>query len=335
MSQLRTFRRWRRRWRSQREWSVRDSLWREAGAAVRGQLYRDRGGDHRHTAYLAGTGRSGTSWISEVINSDNGFRIIHEPLRPDRLRVTSVFRPRHYLRPDDRDPRYTTAMAAIVDGRIRSVWTDKYNRKLLPKRRLVREVRGNLLVPWIHRRFPEMPMVLLLRHPCAVVTSQLKWEGEWPIFLERFLSEGDLVEDLLGPLVDKISAAETEFDKHMFAWCIENVVPLRLLDPGEIHVAFYERFCVDPASELDRLLSFLGQSVNDRALTRLRNPSNSSRKDSAVVRGEDLVRSWQRAVTKRQVRRALEILELFGLDAVYGEEPMPLVSGPEEAFRLS
>ena len=98
MAVLRSFRRWRGKWSSQRDWSLRDSLWREGLTGLRGQLYLDRGGDHRDTVYLAGTARSGTSWISEVINHDNAFRMIHEPLRRDRLSVTDVFRPRHYLR---------------------------------------------------------------------------------------------------------------------------------------------------------------------------------------------------------------------------------------------
>ena len=188
MALLAPLARWRDKWRSQRDWSLRDNLWKEALTGLRGQLYLDRGGSYRDTTMLAGTARSGTSWISEIVDQDGDLRIIHEPMRRGRLAVTSVFRPRHYLRPNDRDPVYLEAMERILSGRIRSIWTDKYNRTILPKRRLIREVRANLLLPWVHANFPEMPMILLLRHPCAVTTSQLKWGAEWKVHLDRFLS---------------------------------------------------------------------------------------------------------------------------------------------------
>jgi hypothetical protein len=328
MSQLRAAHRWRRRWRSQRHWSLRDSVWQEIATGLRGQLYVDRAGGPADTVYLAGTARSGTSWISEVINHDNAYRMIHEPLRPDRLRVTSGFRPRHYLRPNDQDPDCLRAMRTILSGRARSIWTDKYNRKVLPAKRLIREVRGNQLLPWIHRNFPDMPMILLLRHPCAVASSQLKWGREWPVKLERFLAEGALVEDLLGPFVDEIAGAKDEFERHVLGWAIENYVPLRTFGAGEIHVAFYERFCVEPAEELARLFQFLGRPQDEHALARLGSPSSSSRKDSAIISGQDLLESWRRSVSSEQVDRAVELLSVFGLDRIYGAGSMPLVSDP-------
>ena len=35
--------RYRRKWRAQQDWSLRDSLWGEIGTGLRGQLYLDRG----------------------------------------------------------------------------------------------------------------------------------------------------------------------------------------------------------------------------------------------------------------------------------------------------
>jgi hypothetical protein len=337
MPVMRSFRRWRTKWSSQRDWSLRDNLGREALTGIRGQLYVDRGGDHTDTVYLAGTARSGTSWISEVLNHDNTYRMIHEPLRRDRLKVTQVFRPRHYLRPEDDSPRHVAAMRAIVSGDIRSIWTDKYNHKLLPRRRLIREVRGMILLPWIHAHFREMPTILLLRHPCAVAASQLKWGQEWPVDLNRFLAEPDLMANVLEPFrheLERVAGSGSEFERHVFGWCIENYVPLRDLEPGDVHVAFYESFCITPDAELGGLFAFLGREVDDEALTKLGRPSNSTRKDSAIVRGESLVEGWRTEVSSDDVARAVDLLALFGLDRIYGADPMPRVTDPGAALAL-
>jgi hypothetical protein len=337
MSALAPLKRYRKKWRSQREWSLRDSFWRELGTGLRGQLFLDRGEGLEATTLLAGTARSGTSWISEVLNHGNEYRMIHEPLRRDRLAATKVFRPRHYLRPDDRDPACLQAMETILSGRARSLWTDKYNRKMLPAHRLIREVRGNLLLPWVHRQFPQVRLVLLLRHPCAVVNSQLKWGRMWPIKLERFLDERDLMApDLLGPFEPQILAAMSAppFEQHVMAWCLENYVPLKQLDPGQAHVAFYESFVLQPQEELGRLLRFLGKELAPAALQALQQPSNSTRKDSAIVAGGDLLAAWKKELGREQADRAVELLTAFGLDRIYGAEATPLVSDPAEVLGL-
>jgi hypothetical protein len=312
--------------------------WKEMGNLLRGQLYADRGGGVEDTVFLAGQGRSGTTWISEIVNAEGDYRFIDEPFHPGRLSITRAFRPRQYLRPEDRSPAHLQAAERILGGGIRSVWTDRYNRRVFPRKRLIKEVRGNLLLPWIRRNFPQMPMVLLLRHPCAVVTSQFRLAEDWHVDLARFLSQEQLMADHLEPVRAEIEVAAesgSEFERHVFAWAIDHVVPLREFRPGDVHLAFYESFCVDPAGETERLFAGLGRPVEPAALRRSRRPSATAQKDSAILSGgaaPDLVNRWKQDVTVQQLERVVEILRLFGLDHVYGEDGMPLVASPEDAL---
>jgi hypothetical protein len=175
-------------------------------------------------------------------------------------------------------------------------------------------------------------MILLLRHPGAVVTSQLKWGSAWPAKIDRFLTEEALMQDHLEPFRSAMAGAASEWERHLFVWCIENYVPLRALAPGQVHVAFYERFVRDPSAELGRLFGFVGLEPTEQALARLSRPSNSSRKDSAVVVGGDVLEGWRTAVSADELRRAVEILALFGLDRIYAEGALPRVSDPSEAL---
>jgi hypothetical protein len=318
----------RRKWRLRRERNLRRSVAVEIASGLRGQMYVDRGGGPEDTTFLAGHDRSGTTWIAEILNHAHDYRYIFEPFTPGRLDITSVFRPRQYLRPDEHDPRFLGPAEAIVTGRIRSLWTDKYNRALAPKQRLVKDVRSNLLLPWLSRNFPEMRMGFVLRHPCAVAHSRLNVSPNWGADLQHFLNQQPLVEDHLRSILHVIESAQDEFERHIVVWCLDNFVPLRLLRRRDVHVAFYEDFCLEPEREVARLLTFVGGSYDRRVLRSMMRPSATTRRDSAVVSGDSLIDGWRAFVTPSQVDRAAQILAGFGLDRIYGTDSLPLSRTP-------
>jgi hypothetical protein len=277
-------------------------------------------GDHRNSVFLAGSGRSGTTWVSEIINHRNEYRLVFEPFHPDRVPVCKDFRRKQYLRPDERREKYLEPARRILTGRLRNPWTDRFNRKFVARGRLIKDIRANLLLGWMSENFPGMPIVFLLRHPCAVVAARLALG--WKDNLSEMMEQEELVEDFLLPVEAEIRDAQGAFERHVFSWCIENYVPLRQFGPREVHLAFYENLVVHPEDEVRRLFAFLGEDFDGRVYRALRRPSPLSR------RGESpSVDAWRRSVTDSQLERAVEILGLFGLDRVYGEGAMPDPSG--------
>jgi sulfotransferase family protein len=288
-----------------------------------GGLYLDLGkGDYLSSVLLAGTGRSGTTWLSDVINHGGGYRYVFEPFHPGKVEAFAHFRPRQYLRVDDRREKFLGPVRRVLTGGLRDPWTDRFHRGFLPRRRLIKDVRANLLLGWIRANFPGMPMILLLRHPCAVVASRLALG--WKDSLFETMEQEDLVEDFLSPIETRIRAARDDFERHLFLWCIDNYVPLRQFAPGEIHLAFYENLLAHPKEELRRLFAFLGEDFDERAYRNLRRPSPLSRRDAPESPSTD---GWRRQVGGRRVEETVEILNLFGLDRVYGEGTMPDPSG--------
>ncbi len=285
-----------------------------------GTLHVDLDRDHRSSVFLAGSGRSGTTWVSEIVNHRNGYRLLFEPFHPGKVAICEGFRRKQYLRPDDRREEYLEPARRVLTGGLRDFWTDRFNRKFVAKRRLIKDIRANLLLGWMHANFPEMPLVLLLRHPCAVAASRLALG--WRDNLSETMEQEELVEDFLGPLEAEIRAAREDFERHVFLWCIENYVPLRQFGRGEIHLAFYENFLARPEDEVRGLFAFLGEGFDGRVYRALRHPSPLSR------RGESpSVDAWRCSVTDSQLERAVEILALFGLDDVYGAGALPDPSG--------
>jgi sulfotransferase family protein len=279
-------------------------------------------GDHRNTVFLAGSGRSGTTWAAGIINHRNRYRLVFEPFHPGRVELCESFLRKQYLRPDDRREEYLGPAREILAGRIRDPWTDRFNTRFVARRRLIKDIRANLLLGWMRANFPGMPIVLLLRHPCAVAASRLALG--WRDNLSETMDQEDLVEDFLLPVEAEMRNARDAFERHVFSWCIENHVPLRQFGTGEIHLAFYESFLSHPVDEVGRLFAFLGEGFDERVYRALRRPSPLSRKGEGPS-----VDAWRRSVTGPQLERAVEILGLFGLDRIYGEGTMPDPSGAQ------
>jgi hypothetical protein len=287
-----------------------------------GWIYVDLGkGDHTDAVFLAGSGRSGTSWLAEVINHKGEYRYVFEPFNPARVGAFGHFRSKQYLRPDDASEAFLGPTRLALSGSLRDPWTARFNEKFVARQRLIKDIRANLLLGWMRANFPGMPIVLLLRHPCAVVTSRLALG--WKDNLDETMAQEDLVEDHLLPMEAEIRAARDDFERHLLLWCIDNYVPLRQFAPGEIHLAFYENLLENPEGGLRSLFGFLGEDPDDRVYDKLGRPSPLSRRDAPSPSMD----GWRAHVGARQLERTLEILALFGLDRVYGKGPMPDPSG--------
>lgn len=288
-------------------------------------LYLDLGGDHHDAVFVAGSGRSGTTWISELANRRLGYRYVFEPFHPGEVPLARPFGYRRYIKPGESQPELQEAARSIVSGRVRGPWTDRFHRRFVSRGRLIKDIRANLFLGWLADSFPEMPVILILRHPCAVALSKVRLG--WRARLEEFLAQPELVRDFLAPVAERMRAACTdetpEFERHVFAWCVETAVPLAQLGPGRAHLVFYESLCESPEEELRELFRYLGSEPGSVSPDVLRSPSSLSRPGSAVLSSADPVASWREELSAEESRRAVEILGLFGLDRVYGESPRP------------
>jgi hypothetical protein len=295
-------------------------------------LYLDLGGDHRDSVFLAGSGRSGTTWVSEIVNHQNEYRYVFEPFHPGKVKLVKDFRWKQYLRPDDAREEFLEPARRILSGRVRSLWTDRFHRRFVARRRLVKDARANLLLGWMRANFPGMPILLLLRHPCAVAFSKMKLG--WPSRIEELLGQPELVDDFLRPFVDRGRAAKTDFEQHVFVWCVENYVPLTQLRGDDAHLLFYENLLREPEEALRFLPAAHGASFDGSVLEKAKRPSSTSRKGSQVFVGGSRAVGWRHELRSDQFSQAAEILGLFGLDGVYdAADPMPNPDGAHALMR--
>jgi Sulfotransferase family len=275
---------------------------------------------------VAGTGRSGTAWVANIVNYANEYRYLFEPFNPYKTQELRHFRYRQYLRPSDEDPTFVLPARLVLSGAVRNPWVDQFNRRIVSRRRVIPEIRANLMLKWMRERFPQTPIVWLMRHPCADANSRMRLG--WQTHLDEILNQPPLLDDHVGQFRDRIANAATEFERHIYLWCVENYVPFRQLAPHDVHVAYYENFCERPKFEFDRLFKYLKRPYNRDVFSQLYHPTVLSREESAIVTGSNLIDAWRTWITPEQIERAIEILAQFGLDRLYGSESMPKVTDP-------
>lgn len=294
------------------------------------RLYVDRGSPEA-TTFIAGMGRSGTTWVGAIVNHDFSYRILFEPFRPEHVPAAEVFGPFAYVRPGDRDPTRVGAAITILSGRTPRGTVDRDHRGRIFRRRIVKEVRCNLMLAWLKQLRPSMPVVLVVRNPFTVAASWLRLD--WGLVaggarseLDVILDQRDLLHDF--PLIREalVDLDRTDpFERILFQWCILHRVPFQQLQAGEAHVVFYEDLIRAPAGTVRRLSDYLRVRIEGPTLDRALAANTST---DFLGRGSDadrqgLLDEWRTVLSRRQVERGREILRTFGLDHLYDQAGSP------------
>src|SRR4030095_5695339 len=72
---------------------------------------------------IAGSGRSGTTWVQDTLATANGLRTVFEPRHPGGSSIARS-RANLYLRRDTLDVELQEFFASVFAGTLRSIWTD-------------------------------------------------------------------------------------------------------------------------------------------------------------------------------------------------------------------
>ena len=277
---------------------------------------------------VAGSGRSGTTWIHNLLCSRLAYRPIFEPLK--YVRRGRGFE-RQYLRRDDEASEVYGYFGDVFSGRVFHPWIYQIGRQGLfhvpidwrwwSKKPIVKMIRGNLLLAWLRQRF-DVRLVFVIRHPCAVVASRRRLN--WGDHLDRFLGQPLLLDDFLSEHVARLESATDPVERYALLWAVENLVPLEQLDPAEYHFCFFEDLHRSPQTELQKAFDFLDLELDRKVMAKVNKPSHTTRKKevSGVTRG------WAAELTGGEVQTILGVAEDFGL-GFYGDGPQPVNRGYE------
>src|SRR5690606_5575382 len=102
-------------------------------------------------------------------------------------------------------------------------------------------------------------IVFVIRHPAAVVMSQLRASRTWrPVErLERYRRDPRLLKVLQEPLKELLQESHEEIEACTLAWCLENSVALEQAAASGIRVVYYEHLLRRGEPEWSGILSAL------------------------------------------------------------------------------
>ena len=271
------------------------------------------------TVFLASMGRSGSTFLSNIVNYDNRFRVMFEPFRASMVAEAKGFAYPYYIRPDNDDPDLLSSAQTIISGRVHSKWVNKENKAIFPKARLIKEIRANFYLKWLSNHFTGMKIVLLLRHPCAVVASWLSAGfADSQDVRRRLLANSHFVADMGDSLVEEYQKASSDFERLVFLWCFSYHVPFQQFRRDELHVVFYENLVMNPDEEIGNLFDFLGYKYSaDKVRGSFYKPSSTTKKSESFFRDKIQVNRWKNNCTSEQATRAYEVMSLFGMGNLY------------------
>jgi len=181
---------------------------------------------------IAGFGRSGTTWIQDVLAKANSLRAVFEPMHPQHMDGADAFAHR-YISESSQEPELFQFLHHFFCENYRSLWADyritkhhflpqrhditslqgrrkilrrylwvrdnflRFNRQRRNPQRIVKFIRANMMLPWLQAKFAAQ-IIFVIRHPAAVVLSQMKARGSWNpySYIDRYRADSDLLEIL-------------------------------------------------------------------------------------------------------------------------------------------
>lgn len=276
---------------------------------------------------LAASGRSGTTWLADVLSRAARAQHVFEPLEPRSIPAVRALtgwgeEPRiraWYLRAEEASPQWLRFWEDVLRGRVRNYWTDYKRTALLPRRFLVKVIRANLMLGFVHESFA--PVILhMVRHPCAVIASRL--QGRWQADVRDLLCQDALVEDFLRPWLPEIEAERDALGAHAVWWAVENAVAVRQLVGRGHHRVFYEDLQLAPRRQMQQLLSALDLDAPSPAYASLVRPSRTTSYESLGTTAAQRLSRWRSLLGSKECRRILAWAKRFDLDW-YDEDPLP------------
>lgn len=299
------------------------------------EIYNKRNGPYatNDPMIICGQPRGGTTWLAEVM-ADKKTGLIWEPLHPKLMekfkhtkKLGNDLGNFPYLPEDQDDKRLVEFFNKILKVEFLPYdyisWPKKVNRNLMNKEQwIVKFCRANRLLPWMVKNLDCRPPIYLLRHPCAVVSSQLR-HNAFDQMGSLYKRENGVYNDLFLKYEDLLKSVKSPVGKLAAWWAMDNILPLTHPENNKQWITVtYEELISESESSFQHLYERLGLSMPDDLFSKINKPSSTTKPGAQVLQGGNQLEGWRNKLTSSQIEEILDIVHGFGIE-LYNEELEP------------
>jgi hypothetical protein len=282
------------------------------------------GDRRRDNILLACHPRGGSTWLAEILSHLPHHRIVWEPFHPgnNHLAGQSNLHPINHLTNSTISSVQEQYVTDVLKGDAMCTGFLFGNPPSLQDcvatvtapALIFKCTCANLMLPLLYQMVP-LPTIVLLRHPCAVVSSQLNHPA-W----DAFNPCGETVQSTLSSLLDDRpewtpvwESLSTTEEYLAFLWGARTALPLQASYTSDWCLVTYEHLVSDASATVHRIFEYLEAPVPPAALEQIDVPSTTTEPDSNVVRDGSPLRTWQRRLSDAQVDRILSTVHRMGV----------------------
>ncbi|SKB60135.1 hypothetical protein SAMN05660776_2015 [Salegentibacter holothuriorum] len=292
------------------------------------QILKVKGYSENKNHYVFADPRGGSTWLMEIIQTIKKEPVIWEPLY---LKLkNSPFKKlnfgwRQYIPEDAEWEEAKQAFDRLFSGEIYAENTLKFKTllKLLRSESFLFKIcRGHALLPWLTQNYNfHYKPIYLIRHPFAVVSSQLR-HGAWEYSFNSFEIPQTPYNQHYLEHEAFLKTIKTKEEALVANWCLSNSIPLKHPENNRSWITInYEELVLKPEDSINRILKSWKCNYDVSSIDFRRN-SATTKPDSPALVTERLA-NWEKYFNSSQLDRMGAVLDYFEVKNYSKSNPMP------------
>ncbi len=265
--------------------------------------------------------RSGSTWLMELIKTQDGFKICNEPLNIREPIIAEALGIGNWneLYSEEFSRNILQYFVEIVNGKHKYLNGNPLREFYRPiSTRIVFKVinGGELIINEISKA-ANARVIYLLRHPIPVSLSRRLLPRIEVLSSENIIQHLDSEER---NLARKLRSVDSHIILATLSWCIQTKLALNNAN-DDWTILTYEQLVLNPDPIVDYLAKKYNLSSKERIVLRLRKPSAvtvqsdpGTKEDILNSEGIELINKWRTQISPDTESQIYEILEVFGLN---------------------
>ena len=273
--------------------------------------------------------RGGSTWLTQLINKIPRTAVVWEPLHlgeGSRFRALN-FGWRQYIPREASWPEARLAFEKLLRGNHLNAYTtylSNFNEYENAETLIYKFCRGNALLPWLVKQFDFRYLpIYLVRHPFAVVASQLK-HGGWNEQSNKVKIPNTPFNSIYTQHAEFLFTLQTVEEQLVATWCITNNVVLKDRNNDRDWITMhYEDLFLNPEYELEKVFSRWKVNTPDHLFSEIRQPSWSTVDSSPLQNSMYQLSKWQQQFSDKTIYMLEDVLQYFKIRH-YNSSPLPI-----------